>query len=106
MIYTNGIMLHSYFYPTGSGQLVRMNFRFQSIANTCFQLKMSPEEAINAATINGAAAMELQQTTGSIQVGKKANLVITNPAPSIAFLPYDFGNNHIRDVLLNGNWVK
>jgi imidazolonepropionase len=80
-----------------------MNF---VVSLACIQLKMLPEEAINAATINGAAAMELQHITGSIQVGKKANLLITNPAPSIAFLPYDFGNNHIRDVLLNGNWVK
>jgi len=90
-------------YNPGSSPSGNMNF---VVSLACIQLKMLPEEAINAATINGAAAMELQKITGSIQVGKKANLVITNPAPSIAFLPYDFGNNHIRDVLLNGNWVK
>jgi imidazolonepropionase len=90
-------------YNPGSSPSGNMNF---VVSLACIQLKMLPEEAINAATINGAAAMELQRITGSIQVGKKANLVITNPAPSVAFLPYDFGNNHIRNVMLNGNWVK
>jgi imidazolonepropionase len=90
-------------YNPGSSPSGNMNF---IVSLACIQLKMLPEEAINAATINGAAAMELEQVTGSIQPGKKANLVITNPARSIAFLPYDFGNNHIRNVLLNGNWVK
>jgi imidazolonepropionase len=90
-------------YNPGSSPSGNMNF---VVSLACIQLKMLPEEAINAATINGAAAMELQRITGSIKVGKKANLVVTNPAPSIAFLPYDFGNNHIRNVMLNGSWVK
>jgi imidazolonepropionase len=80
-----------------------MNF---ILSLACIQLKMLPEEAINAATINGAAAIEYEKLTGSIQVGKKANLILTNPASSLAFLPYDFGNTHIRNVMLNGNWLN
>lgn len=63
---------------------------------------MLPEEAINAATINGAAAMELQEDLGSIARGKKANLFITKPMPSLAFLPYAFGSDLIDSVMLNG----
>lgn len=66
----------------------------------CTQLKMTPEEAINAVTINGAAAMELEQEMGSIRVGKKAKLIITKPIPSLAYLPYDYGNNNIERVIL------
>ena len=90
-------------YNPGSSPSGNMNF---VISLACIQLKMLPEEAINAATINGASAMEFQHTTGSIQVGKKANLILTEAASSLAFLPYDFGNNHIRNVMFNGNWMK
>src|SRR5690606_20558021 len=68
----------------------------------CIKMKMTPEEAINAATINGAAAMELQATHGSIGKGKIANLFITKPIPSIAYIPYAFGGDHIEQVILNG----
>ena len=68
----------------------------------CTQLKMTPEEAINSVTINGAAAMELESELGTIAVGKKANLIITNNMPSIAYLPYDFGNDPIYITVLNG----
>jgi imidazolonepropionase len=68
----------------------------------CTQLKMTPEEAINAVTINGAAAMELEQEVGSIAEGKKANLIITKPIPSLAYLPYDFGNCLVEKTVLNG----
>ena len=61
------------------------------VAMSCIQMKMLPEEAINAATINGAYAMELQNEAGSITVGKKANLIFTKPVPSLAYLPYAFG---------------
>jgi len=61
----------------------------------CTQLKMTPEEAINAVTINGARAMELSHHYGSIKPGKKANLIITKPVSSVYSLPYDFGNNLI-----------
>lgn len=68
----------------------------------CTQLKMTPEEAINAVTINGAAAMELEQEVGSIAEGKTANLIITQPIPSIAYIPYDFGNHLIEKMIING----
>jgi imidazolonepropionase len=72
----------------------------------CTQLKMTPEEAIHAATINGARALELEQTHGSIAVGKIANLFITKPIPSIAYLPYAFGSDLVEQVYLQGKPVK
>ena len=71
----------------------------------CIQLKMLPEEAINAATINGAYAMDVADEAGSITIGKKANLILTKPVPSLAYLPYAFGENHIEKVMLAGAWV-
>lgn len=68
----------------------------------CTQLKMTPEEAINAVTINGAAAMELEQEIGTIAVGKKANLIITKEMPNISYIPYDFGNNPVEKLIING----
>jgi imidazolonepropionase len=69
-------------------------------------MKMLPEEAINAATINGAYAMELQNEVGSITVGKKANLIITKEIPSLAYLPYAFGTNFIDKIVLNGESIE
>jgi imidazolonepropionase len=92
------LALASDFNP-GSSPSSNMNF---VVALSCIQLKMMPEEAINAATINGAFAMELQQAVGSIAVGKKANLIITKAIPSLAYLPYAFGSNLIETVLING----
>ncbi len=63
---------------------------------------MTPEEAINAATINGAYAMGISHQYGSITRGKKANLIITKQVPSYNFLPYAFGENHIDTVIING----
>lgn len=63
---------------------------------------MLPEEALNAATINGAAAMEVQHQVGSIARGKIANVIITKPVSSLAFLPYSFSTNLISRVILNG----
>jgi imidazolonepropionase len=68
----------------------------------CIQMRMTPEEAFNAATINGAFAMDLQQEAGSIATGKRANLIITKRVPSFAYLFYAFGSNHIRHVCING----
>jgi imidazolonepropionase len=68
----------------------------------CTQMKMLPEEAINAVTVNGAAAMELQGETGSIAVGKRANLILTRPMPSVAFIPYDYGNNPVETLIIDG----
>ena len=65
----------------------------------CTQLKMTPEEAINSVTINGAAAMELENEMGTIKVGKKANLIITKPIPSLAYIPYDYGNSNVEHLI-------
>ena len=66
---------------------------------------MLPEEAINASTINGACAMEVQNEVGSIAIGKKANLIFTKPIPSLAYLPYSFGTNLIDKVMINGEYI-
>lgn len=95
------IALASDFNP-GSSPSGNMNF---ILALACIQLRMLPEEAINAATLNGAFAMELQEELGSISVGKKANLIFTRPVPSLAYLPYAFGSNWIERVMINGEWV-
>lgn len=71
----------------------------------CTQMKMLPEEAINSVTLNGAAAMELEQQMGTIAVGKLANLIITRPAPSVAYIPYDYGNNPVETLLIKGKRV-
>ncbi|HXH18889.1 MAG TPA: imidazolonepropionase, partial [Chitinophagales bacterium] len=63
------------------------------ISLACIQMKMTPEEAINSATINGACAMLVQDEAGSIAKGKKANVIITKKIPSVAYLPYSFGSN-------------
>jgi len=84
-------------YNPGTCPSANMNFL---LSLACTQLKMTPEEAINAQTINGAAAMELEQTMGTIAVGKKAALILTKPVPSVAYLPYSFGENWIERVLL------
>ncbi|EHO08486.1 imidazolonepropionase [Myroides odoratimimus] len=80
-----------------------MNF---VVATACIKMKMTPEEAINAATINGAYAMGLQQEYGSITKGKKASLIITKPLNSFYELPYAFGSNLIDQVILNGEIQK
>ncbi len=72
------------------------------IALACIKMRMTPEEAVNAATINTAAALELENTHGSITIGKVANVFITKPMPSIAFLPYAFGSNMVETVILKG----
>jgi len=72
------------------------------VSMACIQMKMLPEEAINAATINGAFAMDVQNELGSISIGKKASFIITKPIPSLAYLPYGFGTNLIRSVFIDG----
>ncbi len=76
-----------------------------AMAMSCIQMKLLPEEAINAATINGAFAMEVQQQAGSIAVGKKANLILTKPLPSLAAIPYYFGSNCIDKVMIKGSFL-
>lgn len=84
-------------YNPGTCPSANMNLLL-SIA--CTQLKMTPEEAINAQTINGAAALEMTDTLGSIAVGKKAHLIITKPMPSVAYMPYSYGENWIERVIV------
>jgi imidazolonepropionase len=84
-------------YNPGSCPSANMNF---ILSLACTQMKMTPEEAINACTINGAAALELTHTLGSIKKGKKANFIITKPISSYALLPYYYGNNLIDEVVI------
>ncbi|CAM1364949.1 Imidazolonepropionase [Tenacibaculum sediminilitoris] len=86
-------------YNPGSTPSGNMNF---VVATACIKMKMTPEEAINAATINGAYAMNLSDEVGSITKGKKANLILTKEIPSYGFLPYSFGSNLIDSVFING----
>ena len=83
--------------PSGNMNLV--------VAMSCIQMRLLPEEAINAATINGAYAMELEKEVGTITAGKKANLVLTKPVPSLAYLPYSFGSSLIDKVMIGGQWI-
>ncbi len=83
--------------PSGNMNLV--------VSFSCICMKLLPEEAINAATLNGAYAMELGHELGSISPGKRANLIFTKPIPSIAYLPYAFGSNLIEKVMINGAFI-
>jgi imidazolonepropionase len=89
-------------YNPGSSPSGNMNL---VIAMACVQMRMLPQEAINAATINGAYAMELQNEVGSITIGKKANLIFTKPISSLAYLPYSFGSNMIDRIMIAGEWL-
>ena len=86
-------------YNPGSTPSGNMNF---VIATACIKMKMTPEEAINAATINGAYAMNLERKVGSISKGKLANLILTKPIHSMASIPYNFGSTKIEKVFLKG----
>jgi len=90
-------------YNPGSTPSGNMNF---VVSTACIKMKMTPEEAINAATINGAYAMNISNTHGSITKGKKANLIITKDIPSYGYLPYAFGSNLIDEVFINGNKIN
>lgn len=90
-------------YNPGSTPSGNMNF---VISTACIKMKMTPEEAINGATINGAYAMGLEKTHGSITIGKKANLIITKEIPTYAFMAYAFGSNHIDTVIIDGKAIK
>ncbi len=89
-------------YNPGSTPSGNMNF---VVATACIKMKMTPEEAINAATLNGAYAMGVSATHGSITVGKKANFIITKPIPSYYQLPYAFGTNLIERVFIEGEII-
>ena len=90
-------------YNPGSSPSGNMNF---VVATACIKMKLTPEEAINAATLNGAYAMGISHSHGSITKGKKANLIITKPLNSYYEIAYYFGSNLIDQVMLNGKFVK
>jgi imidazolonepropionase len=84
--------------PSGNMNLV--------VAMGCIGMRMLPEEAINAATLNGAYAMSLGDRLGSITPGKKANLIFTRRIPSLAYLPYAFGSDNIDQVMIGGEFIR
>lgn len=86
-------------YNPGSTPSGNMNF---VVSLACIKMKLTPEEAINAATINGAYAMNLENSIGSITRGKLANIAITKPISSYNFIPYNFGNSCLDKVLIKG----
>ena len=83
--------------PSGNMNLV--------VSLACIMMRMLPEEALNAATINGAFAMDTAGVAGSVSIGKRANLIFTKPVPSLPYLPYAFGENHIERVMINGTFI-
>ncbi len=89
-------------YNPGSTPSGKMAF---VLSLACIQMRMTPAEAINGATINGARAMELEASHGSIAPGKVANLFITKPIPSVEYIPYAFGSNVIEQVFIRGKAV-
>ena len=92
------VVLATDFNP-GSSPSGNMNFVF-SLA--CIKMKMTPAEAVNAMTLNAAAALELEEDLGSITRGKRANLILTKPVKALSYLPYAFGDDHIEQVYVNG----
>lgn len=84
-------------YNPGSAPSGNMNL-VNSLA--CIYMNMTPEETVNASTLNGAYAMNVQDELGSITVGKKANIIITKPVSSLTMLPYSFGSNLIERVII------
>ncbi len=103
-IIDNGLALAlaSDFNP-GSSPSGNMNF---VVASASIKMNMTPEEAINAATINGAYAMDVSDIVGSITKGKKANFIVTKEISSYGAIPYNFGNHQIASVYLNGKKVR
>lgn len=90
-------------YNPGSAPSGNMNF---IVSSACVKLKLTPEEAINAATINGAYAMGISNMYGSITRGKKANLIITKPLNHYSEIPYAFAHNPVEQVIINGSVHK
>lgn len=90
-------------YNPGTAPSGNMNF---IVSAACVKLKMTPEEAINAATINGAYAMGISSMYGSITRGKKANIIITKPMNHYSEIPYAFAHNPIEQVLINGQLLN
>lgn len=92
------VCLASDFNP-GSTPNGRMGF---VVALACSQMKLSPEEALNAATLNGAYALRLSEQLGSIEKGKLGNVIITKPMKSLAIIPYFFGIDQVEEMIVGG----
>lgn len=90
-------------YNPGSTPSGNMKF---VLSLACINMRLTPAQAINATTINGAAALDLARSHGSIAVGKKANIFITKQIPSIDFIPYAYTTDIIEAVMLNGEFVQ
>lgn len=90
-------------YNPGSSPSGNMAF---VVSLACIKQKLLPEEALNAITLNGAAAIELSNQLGSISKGKRANVLITKPLPSWGAIPYEFGSNPVRTVLIDGKVIQ
>jgi imidazolonepropionase len=90
-------------YNPGSSPSGNMNL---VVSMGCIQMRLLPEEAINAATLNGAHAMSLGDRIGSITRGKLANLIVTRPVPSLAYLPYSFGSDLVERVMIRGEFLR
>lgn len=84
--------------PSGNMQLI--------LSMGSIMFRMTPEEAINACTLNGAYAMGVSDELGSITVGKTANVFITKPIPSVEYMPYAYGSNKVETVILNGQVIQ
>jgi len=97
-----GFALASDFNP-GSSPSGNMQF-VMSLA--CIKGKILPEEALNASIFNGACALEAQADYGSIDIGKKANLIITKPMEEMSEIPYYFASNAVDQVVLNGQLLE
>jgi imidazolonepropionase len=84
-------------YNPGTSPGGRMSF---ILSLACIQMKMTPEEALNAATLNSAYAMGVEHELGSISIGKKANLILTKPLDNLSFIPYRYANDFIDEVFI------
>ncbi|MFM7838634.1 MAG: imidazolonepropionase [Chitinophagaceae bacterium] len=89
-------------YNPGSSPSGNMNL---TLSMSCIQMKMLPEEAINAATINGAFALDSGDQVGSFAPGKRADLIVTQPIPTLAYYPYSMGTSLIDRVMVAGEWI-
>lgn len=90
-------------YNPGTTPSGRMQF---VLSLACIKCRMTPEEAINAATLNGARAMELEGSHGTISPGKAASFFLTKPMPSVAYLPYAFGTDLVERVFIEGRLIR
>jgi imidazolonepropionase len=102
LINKNAIIALATDFNPGSAPSGNMNLM---VSLACIKMKMTPEQAITAATLNGAAALEMSDRIGSIEKGKSANFIITKPMQEASFIPYNFGHNPVKAVYINGKLI-